>query len=359
MRIAWAVLVLPAAAFAHDFAVTRAVAVFDAAGAFQIDVSADIDALALGLDPTTDSALVAARMRELDESEFDQAVERAKDALRASTRVEFGRREAEFEVSFPQHGTAAAASAETPTVLGALARLRGRTSLGPFRFRADPMFKVVHLTIFDPRSPEPTRFVLEPGETSPSYDPGGARQGAFGRYFALGFEHIAPKGLDHILFVLGLFLLNTRLRPLFWQVTAFTIAHSATLALSMFGAVDLPSRLVETLIAASIAYVAAENVVTSELKPWRPALVFGFGLLHGLGFAGVLTELGLPRDEFLPALIAFNLGVEAGQLAVIAVAYVLVARFRHSPNYRRAIVVPASAAIAAVGLYWAFERALG
>ncbi len=116
------------------------------------------------------------------------------------------------------------------------------------------------------------------------------------QYLSLGYTHILPKGLDHILFVLGLFLLSPRLRPMLLQVTAFTIAHSITLGLSIYGIVSLPSRIVEPLIALSIAYVAIENLVTRELKPWRLALVFMFGLLHGMGFAGVLRELGLPRD---------------------------------------------------------------
>jgi hypothetical protein len=107
------------------------------------------------------------------------------------------------------------------------------------------------------------------------------------QYLWLGYTHILPKGLDHILFVLGLFLLSARFKPLLMQVTAFTIAHSITLGLSMYGIVSLPSRIVEPLIALSIAYVAIENVLTRELKPWRIALVFMFGLLHGLGFAGV------------------------------------------------------------------------
>ena len=119
------------------------------------------------------------------------------------------------------------------------------------------------------------------------------------QYLVLGYTHILPKGLDHILFVLGIFLLSPRVKPMLLQVTAFTIAHSITLGLSIYGVVSLPSRVVEPLIALSIAYVAIENLVTRELKPWRLALVFMFGLLHGLGFAGVLRELGLPRDEFL------------------------------------------------------------
>lgn len=177
------------------------------------------------------------------------------------------------------------------------------------------------------------------------------------QYLALGFTHILPLGLDHILFVLGLFLLSERLKPLLLQVSAFTVAHTLTLALSIYGVVSLPSRVVEPLIALSIVYVAVENVVAPVLRPWRVALVFAFGLLHGMGFAGVLSELGLPRSEFLPAVLSFNLGVEAGQLAVIGLAFlVLGLPWRAAPWYRRRVVVPASLAIAAVGLYWSVER---
>jgi hypothetical protein len=179
------------------------------------------------------------------------------------------------------------------------------------------------------------------------------------RYLLLGYTHIVPKGLDHILFVLGIFLLSRRWGPLLWQVTAFTIAHSITLALSMYGVFSLSPRIVEPLIALSIVYVALENVITRELRPWRVIVVFCFGLLHGLGFAGVLTELGLPRGEFVTALVTFNLGVEGGQLSVIALAFAAVGFFRQQDWYRQRIVVPASLVISAVGLYWTIERVLG
>ncbi len=164
------------------------------------------------------------------------------------------------------------------------------------------------------------------------------------QYLWLGYTHILPKGLDHILFVLGIFLLSPRLKPMLLQVTAFTIAHSITLGLSIYGILSLPSRIVEPLIALSIAYVAIENLVTRELKPWRLALVFMFGLLHGLGFAGVLRELGLPRDEFLTALLTFNLGVEGGQLTVIAVAMLAACAVHEKGWYRQRVVIPASLA---------------
>ncbi len=177
------------------------------------------------------------------------------------------------------------------------------------------------------------------------------------QYLVLGFTHILPKGLDHILFVLGLFLLSQRWKPVLLQVSAFTLAHTITLALTIYGVVSLPASVVEPLIALSIVYVAIENLWTRELRPWRLALVFAFGLLHGMGFAGVLSELGLPRSEFLTAIVSFNVGVEAGQLAVLALAFlVLVLPFRARPWYRRGVVIPASLLIAAVGLYWSVER---
>ena len=178
------------------------------------------------------------------------------------------------------------------------------------------------------------------------------------QYLALGYTHILPKGLDHILFVIGIFLLSPRIKLMLMQVTAFTVAHSITLGMTMYGLVSLSPKIVEPLIALSIAYVAIENLATSRLTPWRLALVFSFGLLHGMGFAGVLREMGLPRDSFLTALVSFNLGVEGGQLTVIAAAAVAVFWFRQHTSYRRYVVVPVSVMIACVGLYWTVARIL-
>jgi hypothetical protein len=180
----------------------------------------------------------------------------------------------------------------------------------------------------------------------------------FVEYATVGFTHILPKGLDHILFVLGLFLLNTNGRPLLVQVTAFTLAHSVTLALGLYGIVSIPPTIVEPLIALSIIYVAVENIFTSRLHAWRPFVVFLFGLLHGLGFAGILTEIGLPRSDFLLGLVAFNIGVEFGQLAVIALAFLAVGWFSRASWYRSYITTPASVAIAAMGTWWFVERAI-
>lgn len=176
-------------------------------------------------------------------------------------------------------------------------------------------------------------------------------------YIKIGFDHIIPKGLDHILFILGIFLLSTRFKPLLGQVTMFTIAHTITLGLSMNGVIDLPPRIVEPLIALSIAYVGIENVFARNLHNSRLVLVFLFGLLHGMGFAGVLSDFGMPKDEFATALISFNVGVELGQLAVIALAYFALAIwFKSKENYRTYVTIPASLAISAIGLYWTLER---
>ena len=174
---------------------------------------------------------------------------------------------------------------------------------------------------------DPYTDYLEGSSSGPIAIGGGDRMGfgaALANYVPVGFDHILPKGLDHILFVLGLFLFSTRLAPLLWQVSAFTLAHTVTLAMGALGLVTIPGAIVEPIIAASIVYVAVENLFSDRLNRWRPVVIFGFGLLHGLGFASVLGDYGLPEGQFIPALIGFNIGVEIGQLTVIALAFLLV-----------------------------------
>jgi hypothetical protein len=177
-----------------------------------------------------------------------------------------------------------------------------------------------------------------------------------GQLLLLGFRHIVPEGLDHILFVVCLFLLSPRMKPLLIQVTAFTLAHSVTLALAMAGIVLLPSRLVETLIALSIVVMAVENCFMREAKPWRWALVFLFGLIHGLGFAGSFSALAMQPGDFARPLILLNVGIEFGQLAVVAAAAVLTCWAWNKPWYNRAVVYPASIIIALIAAWWTIER---
>ena len=176
-------------------------------------------------------------------------------------------------------------------------------------------------------------------------------------YIKLGFQHIIPLGIDHILFVLSLFLLNPKLKPVLLQATAFTVAHTVTLGLSMYQVINPPSYIVEPIIAISIMYVALENILSSNLKPSRIGIVFLFGLIHGMGFASVLSGLGLPQKSFLSSLLMFNVGVELGQISVILVAYFLLAKFfGNKPYYRKYIVIPISSVIFLIATYWTIER---
>jgi hypothetical protein len=176
-------------------------------------------------------------------------------------------------------------------------------------------------------------------------------------YVSAGFLHIVPKGLDHILFILGIFLMSMRLKPLLLQATMFTIAHSLTLSLGVFGLVNLPPQIVEPLIALSIAYVAFENLASEQLSRFRLPVVFAFGLLHGLGFATILTEFGLPEELYVAALLWFNVGVEFGQIALLVCAYLAITVwFSRAEVYRRYVVLPGSLAIGGLGAYWMVER---
>jgi len=176
-------------------------------------------------------------------------------------------------------------------------------------------------------------------------------------YLGLGYKHILPLGFDHILFILSLFLLSPKLKPVLWQATAFTVAHSVTLGLAMYHVITPPARIVEPVIALSILYVALENIISPKLKTSRIGVVFLFGLVHGMGFAGALGHLGLPKDAYLTCLVMFNIGVELGQLTVILTAYFLLARwFVDKPYYRSRIVIPLSIIIAAVAAFWTIQR---
>lgn len=176
-------------------------------------------------------------------------------------------------------------------------------------------------------------------------------------YIKLGFEHILPLGLDHILFVLSLFLLNPKLKPVLWQATAFTVAHTVTLGLSMYKIINPPPVIVEPLIALSILYVALENIFSSKLKATRIGVVFLFGLIHGMGFASALGQIGLLQNAYFISLLMFNLGVELGQMTVILAAFFLLAKwFGNKPYYRKVIVIPLSVVISLIASYWVVER---
>ncbi len=179
----------------------------------------------------------------------------------------------------------------------------------------------------------------------------------FWQYLQQGFLHILPFGLDHILFILCVFFLNTNLKKIILQASMFTLAHTITLGLSMYGIIKPPGNIIEPLIALSIVFLAVENIYSDKVKPWRMVMVFLFGMVHGMGFAGALSELGMPEYAFATALISFNIGVEIGQLSIILFMYFLVSRnFSSTSWYRPKLVVPASVVIAVIAGYWTFER---
>jgi len=179
----------------------------------------------------------------------------------------------------------------------------------------------------------------------------------FWEYLKLGFQHILPLGLDHILFVLGIFLFKPKIKIVLLQVTCFTVAHSITLAMAMNGFIAPPSNIIEPLIALSIVFIGIENVLFKEFKWWRLIIVFLFGLIHGCGFAGVLSEIGLPEKDFISALVSFNIGVEAGQTAVILLAVMIFqTRFADRPWYRNRVTIPVSLCISLIAVYWTVER---
>lgn len=210
---------------------------------------------------------------------------------------------------------------------------------GPVTVAWEPSLGAVAIRQMGQGSEGYTGYLTSGGESDAIPRTGASTQSfgaAFLSYIPVGFEHIVPLGLDHILFVLGLFFLSAQLRPLLWQVTAFTLAHTVTLALAALGVVQIPAAIVEPLIAASIVYVGIENVLARGLSPWRPFIIVLFGLLHGLGFASVLSDYGLGAQNFVAKLIGFNIGVEIGQLAVIAAAFLIVAAaIRHDRGGER------------------------
>lgn len=183
------------------------------------------------------------------------------------------------------------------------------------------------------------------------------------RYIHSGIIHIVPHGLDHILFVIGLLAFSRSGHHLLLQISLFTVAHTLTLAAASLGLITLSPALVEPLIALSIAYIGVENLlrsspqITPQFTLMRGGVVFAFGLLHGLGFASVLADFGLPDTAFLASLISFNIGVELGQLIVVIPLFVLFRYILAEPKYYKIIFqVPVSVLIALTGIYWALER---
>ena len=352
----WGAVVGSRPVYAHEIGKTQVVAVFEPSrGTYQIDIAVDPDALLTRLQIASSGSVTPTPDRDVR----DREIARLGVSFLDAARVLFDGRAQRPHFDY-RPASALSDLAQAPSSVRLSGALPAGTRTFSFSYAlTDGTFAIVARI---GESPAQT-FWLESGrESAPislTAPPPPTAAAVAWRYLGLGFTHLLPKGLDHILFVLGLFLLSTKWRPVLLQVSAFTVAHSITLGLTIYGVVSLPARVVEPMIALSIAYVAVENMITTELKSWRVALVFSFGLLHGMGFAGVLRDLGLPRGDFLTALLTFNLGVEAGQLAIVAVAFLIVRAWRRNERmYRRLVVQPASVAIALAGIYWTVQRVI-
>lgn len=360
-------MAVPAAA--HVFQTSEAQVFFDRKGEkYGLKLILNLEAILAGVDPevkdTSDSPQAAEynRLRALPPEQLKQEFEAFRDKLINGTHVMLDGKPAPLNivlVDFQPVGDLSVAR-RTPVVLEGTMPPGTKT----FTFQWDPAFGKISIRTMGIRARTMHLEVVERGQQSQPLVIDNLKARTVTDmvidFVKIGFTHILPKGTDHILFVVGIFLLSTKLKPILTQVTSFTVAHTLTLGLGTLGYVNLPTNIVEPLIAASIVYVAVENILRPTLSPWRPVVVFCFGLLHGLGFAGILKEFGIPEGDFLAGLLSFNIGVELGQLTVIAICYLLVGIwFGNKPWYRRRIVIPGSLVIAAIGAFWFVQRVTG
>jgi len=350
---------------AHEITPAIVDLTFGDAGRYELAIRVNLEALMAGIGPEhadtseSDNSAGYERLRALSPAELRARFESFEAVFLDAVTVvdDSGRRLAHTVASIriPEVGDTDLARSSTIVLASTDPRPEGSIT-----WSWDRRFGANIIRVTDPGEGDGYSAYLTDGAGSEPIPVSGAPEQSIAEvavdYLRIGFTHILPLGLDHILFVVGLFLLSTALRPLVLQVTSFTVAHTITLALGFLGIVQIPPYIVEPLIAASIVYVAVENIVTDKLQKWRTAVVFCFGLLHGLGFAGVLSEIGVSSTYFVTALLSFNVGVELGQLTVIAGCFLVFGGFRSKPWYRSAITVPASVVIALVGAYWFFER---
>jgi hydrogenase/urease accessory protein HupE len=295
--------------------------------------------------------------------EFARIRKETENTLRKLLKFSFGEKEVAWRVEFPDFEKASFA---LPPEAGDIALLTTRLVM-------DPAVGAGELRV-DWAGEEDTELIIQlEGGDEPqiiSTLPGGSltllRQegtgeavtvthSVFGSWVVSGFRHVLPLGLDHMLFMLGLFLLVPKWKPLLGQSLLFTLAHSATLALAVLGWVTVPEKWVEVLIAVSIAWIGIENLLTRRIGRQRLILVFGFGLIHGLGFASVLAEKlsEIPPDQLLMPLLGFNVGVEVAQIAVLCGAFFILWFLK---KWTLQVQMVGSVLVALAGLGWVVER---
>ncbi len=344
-------------------------------------ISVEINPRCFDEDPDTATALIKALYETLAEARTSELISKATDLVRKNLELYFepiGRIQPEFHFEFTGEGRKTLEDGESVVVLTGEWETQIPAGVTGWSVRSAPSNKVS--VVFQNTvngTAHPRVAVLFPGERSFTLDltqltgavptqaqagsipaEGGSGHSAstFWSFLKQGFWHVLPEGLDHILFVLGLFFLQRALKPILLQVTTFTLAHSVTLALATLGKISAPGKIVEPLIAASITLVALENILKPQYSHRSLVVVFVFGLVHDLGFASALGDLSIPKGSEILALAGFNVGVEGGQLAVIALALAATAWVRNPDTYRRWVVIPASTAIGVCGLFWVVQR---
>ena len=344
----------------------------------------EVDPRAFSEDPEAEPFLTAQGLADLKKSEQNKLLDQAKELLDDSLRIRLNENDwflPDFTYQFSSRTTPEVQ--EEPVVFIQAQTLLTRETNATYQIKAQDLAPLD--LIFTNRIngvPHRRVNVLFPGEESfvlklPSLSPPPSKDSSeddnlietdsetfthpdnwstFLSFLRQGFLHVLPLGLDHILFVLGLFFLSRKWKPLIYQVSCFTVAHTITLGMATLDWVSAPANIVEPIISASIAFVALENIFFPTYHRRRLFIVFFFGLIHGLGFAGALSDLRLDPSVLVLSLIGFNLGVEGGQLAVILLALMGVFGFKDETFYRNVIVIPGSLLIAGLGIFWTIER---
>jgi len=369
----------PNTASAHEIRPAVVDFVFDKTGVYQLSITHNLEALLADISSDHEEAKESENdskymsLRNLSPTELEKEFEKISDDFLQKMQLSFDTNTENLQildVDIPEVGDIELARESIINIAGIIPENAKKISWqwdkkygnAVFRISSEDNPELFSSYLTDGSTSEQVAISVDCYDSEKAQKVGGclsqqSKWDVFKNYIKVGFVHIIPKGLDHILFVVGLFLLSAQLRPLLIQITTFTLAHSVTLALGIYGIVNVSASIVEPLIAASIVYVCIENIYSAKLSRWRPFVIFAFGLLHGLGFASVLGDFGLSAGSFATGLIAFNIGVELGQLAVITACFLLVGLwFRNKPWYRKFITIPASIIIALIAIYWVFER---
>ncbi|OUU43207.1 MAG: hypothetical protein CBC16_03160 [Verrucomicrobia bacterium TMED56] len=375
--------------FAHPIPDIPVLGIFSSDGNATIIV--EIDTRSFAEDPEEVPFLEKSSFEVLPKNEKENLLKKAKDMIMGALQIRFGERKwfnPNFTFDFTEKDGGDLSEEPIVLIQGRYQRsLESNSSFYQIRALEDAAYDLVFSNIINGK-PQRRVNVLFPDEESFKFDLGfigtipdsepkkpvvvketkkrseeeeveQRRADARSTFFSFsrqGFVHVLPLGLDHILFVLGLFFLSRKWKPILYQVSVFTVAHTITLGLATLDLVAAPSHIVEPIIAASIAVVAIENIFFPGYRHMRLLVVFFFGLIHGLGFAGALSAFDLDPTSLVIGLLGFNVGVEFGQLAVIALVFVATFWLKDEAQYRKLAVVPCSVLIALMGIYWTIER---